>query len=55
MAQARKLIGTIKERKYENTDIIKLKPHDRKDLDLDYDDEVDIENIEKINNSKKKK
>lgn len=38
--------------KYGNTDVIKLKPHDRKDLELNYEDEVDIDNIKKVKTSK---
>ncbi len=33
--------------KYGNADIIRLKPHDRQDLELDYDDLVDIDKIRK--------
>ncbi len=39
--------------KYGNTDIIKLKPHDRKDMGWEYDDEVDIDEINKTEESKK--
>jgi len=35
--------------RYGNTDVIRLKPHDRKDLGWEYDDEVDIDNCKKIN------
>lgn len=35
--------------KYGNTDVIKLKPHDKKDLDLEYGDDVDVDKIKKIN------
>jgi hypothetical protein len=34
--------------KYGNTDIIKLKPHDREDMGLDYGDEVDIDEVKKV-------
>ncbi len=34
--------------KYGNTDIVKLKPHDRKDMDLEYGDEIDIDKCEKV-------
>ena len=34
--------------RYGNTDIIKLKPHDLEDMNLEYDDDVDIDNIKKI-------
>lgn len=34
--------------KYGNTDVIKLKPHDKKDLDLQYEDEVDIDKVKKV-------
>ncbi len=38
--------------KYGNTDVIKLKPHDKEDLDLEYGDEVDLENIKKVDPQK---
>jgi len=41
MARLRKIA------KYGNADIIRLKPHDREDLGLDYDDIVDIDKIRK--------
>ncbi len=34
--------------KYGNTDVIKLKPHDKKDMGLEYGDEVDVDKIKKI-------
>ncbi len=34
--------------KYGNTDVIKLKPKDREDLDWEYEDEVDIDKCKKI-------
>ena len=34
--------------KYGNTDVIKLKPHDKKDLDLEYGDDVDIDKVKKV-------
>jgi len=34
--------------KYGNTDVIKLKPHDKLDLGLEYEDEVDVDKIKKI-------
>ena len=34
--------------KYGNTDVIKLKPYDKKDMDLEYGDEVDIDKCKKI-------
>jgi len=34
--------------RYGNTDVIKLKPHDRYDLNLEYGDEVDIDKIKKL-------
>ncbi len=34
--------------KYGNTDVIKLKPYDKKDLDLEYGDDVDVDKIKKI-------
>ncbi len=40
---------------YSNTDVIKLKPHDKKDLDLQYEDEVDIDKIKKVTTSYKPK
>lgn len=35
--------------RYGNTDIIKLKPFDMEDLGLEYEDEVDIDKIKKVN------
>jgi hypothetical protein len=39
--------------KYGNADVIKLKPHDREDLGLEYGDMVDIDKVkkQKANNS----
>jgi len=34
--------------KYGNTDVIKMKPHDKEDLDLEYEDEVDIDKVKKV-------
>ena len=34
--------------RYGNTDVVKLKPQDKEDLDLEYGDEVDIDKITKI-------
>ncbi len=34
--------------KYGNTDVIKLKPHDKIDMGLEYEDEVDVDKIKKI-------
>ena len=34
--------------KYGNTDVIKMKPHDKKDLEWEYGDEVDIDGCEKV-------
>lgn len=39
--------------RYGNTDVIKLKPCDRRDLGLNYEDEVDIDKIKKVKKSKK--
>ena len=41
--------------KYGNADIIRLKPHDREDLGLDYGDLVDIDKVKKVKKSEKKK
>lgn len=38
--------------RFGNSDIIKLKPHDRQDLNLEYGDLVDIDDIIKIQNKK---
>jgi len=34
--------------KYGNTDVIKLKPYDKEDLDLEYGDNVDVDKIKKV-------
>lgn len=41
--------------KYGNTDVIKLKPYDKVDMDLKYGDTVDIECVEKVSTQSKKK
>lgn len=48
-----KMARNRKIQKYGNADIIRLKPHDREDLGLDYGDFVDIDKISKqnVNNS----
>ena len=38
--------------KYGNTDVIKLKPQDLKDMNLEYEDEVDVDKIKKIEEKK---
>lgn len=38
--------------RYGNTDVIKLKPHDKKDLDLEYGDDVDIDKVKKVKEDK---
>ena len=40
--------------KYGNTDVIKLKPFDREDLNLEYGDDVDIDGVKKVKGGKKK-
>ena len=40
--------------KYGNTDIIRLKPKDKEDLDWEYGDEVNIDNCEKLKESKER-
>jgi len=34
--------------KYGNTDVIKLKPHDLEDMNLKYEDEVDVDKVKKV-------
>ena len=34
--------------KYGNTDVIKLKPYDKEDMDLEYGDSVDIDKVKKV-------
>ena len=41
--------------KYGNTDVIKLKPYDKVDMDLKYGDDVDIDGVEKVVTQSKKK